>query len=273
ADGASTFATRDQATAAIEDLRAEAVRAPVRVLDRLAIVVAESDGTWYWEVVDTDREPIAEGSRTYADRNALNDELTSIQAEARNCIVFDIEDYVFRLHHQDGDEEQADGWTWELIDEDRNAITTSVRTYDTEREARDAIDRIRRIAPDAGSIDYDVAAFEVTETADGWRWRLIDEDDVTIAAGTEVHETEAAAIDELEGVKAVVADASILEIDTAAFELYENDDGWRWRLVDDDGDLVGRSIEAYAERSAAREEMRTVKELGPSARTAVAEYA
>ena len=273
ADGAAEYATRDQATAAIEGLREDAAAAPVRVIDRLAIVVTESDGTWRWEIVDIERESLAAGDRTYADRAAVDEEVRTLQREAGNTIVFDIDDYVFWLRDREGTGDADGGWDWRLIDEDRNAIATSATTYESERVAREAIDRIRRIAPDAGAIDYDVAAFELTETPEGWRWQLIDEDERVIAAGTEVHPSAEAAIEELEAVRAVVADASILEIDTAAFELYDGEDGWRWRLVDDSGDVVGRSIEAYADRGTAREEMRTVKELGPSARTAVAEYA
>lgn len=260
------YATRDQAVAAIRDCQPDASRARVTVLENLAISIAESEGTLRWEIVDAEMDRLAEGTHAYTDRRELDREVDAIRRRASDIDVFEFDGFVFWLR-QDGA-----GWSWRLVDEDRLVVAESAAPSDSEEAARRAIDRVRRLAPGAGSIDYDDAAFDIREGEDGWQWRLVDEDERVIASATDAYESRDRTIEELESIKDVVGSASILEFDTAAFELQETDDGWRWRLVDDRGDVVGRSLSSYPDRSQAREAMRTAKEVGPDARTAVAEY-
>jgi uncharacterized protein YegP (UPF0339 family) len=57
----------------------------------------------------------------------------------------------------------------------------------------------------------------------------------------------------------------VLELDGAAFELFETDEGrWRWRLVDD-GTALATSFRAHDDREDARRAMATVREHAPDA--------
>ena len=57
----------------------------------------------------------------------------------------------------------------------------------------------------------------------------------------------------------------MLELDGAAFELFETDEGrWRWRLVDD-GTALATSFRAHDDREDARRAMATVREHAPDA--------
>ena len=64
-------------------------------------------------------------------------------------------------------------------------------------------------------------------------------------------------------------DASIIEIDEPVFEFLERDDGWVWRLLDENGEPIAESVQAHESRQAAREEMRTAKEYGPDGEAVV----
>ena len=266
AHSAGEYSTRDQTVAAIEDLRSDAAEAGITTIKNAAIKVVESDGIWRWRIVDAARDPLADGDRTYSDRDRLDAEIGGITSQASDIIVFEIDGYVFRVR---GAEQ---GWEWQLIDEDRTTVARSVDPHDAEKAVRQTIDRVRRLAPDAGAIDYDPAAFELRETSDQWGWQLIDTDEHVIASGTETYDSRGETVDELEIIKSAVEGASIFEIDTAAFELQEDDDGWRWRLVDDNGNVIGYSRDNYKTRGGAREGLRTGKQMGPGAPTAVAEY-
>ncbi|MFB6298806.1 MAG: DUF1508 domain-containing protein [Halobacteriales archaeon] len=266
ADGTTTHATRDQTVAAIDDLRAEATRGAIKTFDELAIVLMENDGKFRWEIVDRDRSALATSSVVYSDRDRMERVIDEFRAHAAETVVFDIEDTVFRL------QQQEDGWWWSLIDESQTALMQAADPYPDERSARQAIDRIRRLAPEADTVDFEEAAFELFEDEEGWRWRLIDDRETTIAEGTDPYESRDGVVATVERIRDVVGGASIIEIDTATFELHRADSGWRWRLVSEHGDTIGRSLPTYPTRKDARESMQTVKEYGPDAQTLVAEY-
>jgi uncharacterized protein YegP (UPF0339 family) len=67
----------------------------------------------------------------------------------------------------------------------------------------------------------------------------------------------------------VLTTASLLEIESPAFELHEGDgdDGWRWRLVDTDGSTVAESKRTYPTRREAREALGGLRAFGPDAAT------
>ncbi|MDY6819068.1 MAG: DUF1508 domain-containing protein [Halobacteriales archaeon] len=266
ADGTSTHATRDQTVAAIEDLRAEAAQGTIKTFDNLAIVVMETDGKFRWQIVDRDRSPLATSSLVYSDRGRVEQVVDAFQTHAAETVVFDIEGTVFRLRQED------DGWHWALIDESRTALMEAADRYDDEQTARQVIDQVRRLAPEADAVDFEEAAFELFEDDAGWRWRLIDDRERTIAEGIEGHDSREAALSVVERIRTIVGGASIIEIDTATFELHRAESGWRWRLVNEHGDAIGQSLPTYPTRKEARESMQTVKEYGPEAQTLVAEY-
>ena len=126
------------------------------------------------------------------------------------------------------------------------------------------VEAVRRLAPIAGRVDFDVASFELFADEDErWHWRLIDEDGRTVATGTEGYPSSDAAREGLDEVRTVIENASILEIDGVSFELHRAEDGWVWRLIDSYGDVLAESTQSYEHRTDAREAMMAVKEHAP----------
>ena len=266
ADGTNTYTTRDQAMKAVESIREPADSGAVTVVDGLVVDLVPRDQEWVWRVFDGDRDHIAESVHTYPDESAARAEVEAVQTRATDITVFDIEGAAFKLTSDDGETGFA------LIDEDHDVLGESPHAFESREEANRTVDRIRQSAPSAETIEFEAAAFEVYQSTDGWRWRLIDEQHRGLAEATDPYDTREAAAADLEAVKSLVTDASILEIDTSAFELHEDDGEWRWQLIDQNGVTLGRSLKSHPSRESARESMLAFKELGADARISVAEY-
>ncbi|WP_049890110.1 DUF1508 domain-containing protein [Natronorubrum sulfidifaciens] len=256
ADDATAHPTRDELVENISDVRDSAADASSHPIGDVTVQLYES-GDWHWRLLDRDREEIADSTVSYGDRDAAMNAAKTLQAHAADAPIFAIEDAAIRL-------DATDGWTWELVDRDREVIASATDAVPTKDAVRSAIEDVRQLAPMAGRVDFDVASFElIADDDDRWRWRLIDEDGQTVATGTETHTSSEAARAALEDVRTLIEDASILEIDSVSFELHTAEDGWVWRLVDEYGSTMAESTQTYESRIEAREAMNDVKSQAP----------
>ncbi len=264
ADGVETRGTRDDAESHVEEVRSAAVGAPVDVLETYAIELATADA-WSWRVFDPSRAVVASGTRQYPDRDAAVRDIETLRANADSAPIFEIDESAIRLTHHD------DGFGWVLIDRERNTYAQSSTRYETRATTLDAIERLKELVPDAHTIDFGDAGFELFEDDDGWRWRLLDEAERVVATGATPFETQTEAKDRIETVRDFVATASVLEIDDPTFELNYQNDGWIWRLVDGNGNSLAQSTEVYPTRQEARAAMQTLKEQAPEGHVTVAQ--
>ncbi|SDC07800.1 YegP family protein [Natrinema hispanicum] len=248
--------TRDELIDGLEAIREAATSARRHTIGDVSVQLYGTD-EWQFRLLDRNREEIADSAVSYADRAAADDIVALLKSHALDAPIFAIEDAVIRL---DGD----DGWSWDLVDRDREVIAEAVDPVTTKDGLLETIDTIRQLAPLAGRVDFDVASFElVADDDDRWRWRLIDEDGRTVASGTETHETADAAREALADVRDLIESASILEIDSVSFELHTAEDGWVWHLIDEYGATMAESTQTYETRTAAREAMNDVKAQVP----------
>lgn len=257
------YATRDDAEAAIEGVKPTASTATVHTIEGLAFEI-DPRSDHRWDVIDHRREAIVEGSRSYADAAAAESAIGKLKANAAEATTFTIEDAAIRLQQSD------DGWSWELIDRDRTVYARSGGRFDTQSTAMDAIEKLQSLAPEAEFLEFETAGIEIIESDDGWRWQLLNGDEDVVAASATIYEERSALIDAIEDVRELLVDASILEIDDPTFELHQQEGGWIWRLVDENGIGLAESAESYPTRSAARERMNTLKEQAPDGSLSVA---
>lgn len=263
AESPSAFGTRHQVEAAVESLRGDATDASVTTLGELAVRLHPDD--WHWELVDADREPVATGRVTHDDRAAVESAVSDLRASAAETTVYEIRDAAFDCYRSE------EGWTWRLVDADHEPLARAAATYDDRAAVQSAVERVSALAPDADVVDYDDVAFELRSATDDWTWRLVDESGRALGAAAGYHDTREAAERDIEAARETFADASVLEIDSAAFEFHRTDEGWQWRLVDDHGDELARSIATFESRVGAQEDLSTVKSLGPDAWVSTAE--
>lgn len=111
------------------------------------------------------------------------------------------------------------------------------------------------------------STFELYEDAAGeWRWRLRHRNGNIIADSVEGYASKSGVEDAVEGVREYVPEADVLDVDPAAFEVYEDAAGeWRWRLRHRNGNIIADSGEGYSSRSAARDAVESVRRDAPEA--------
>ena len=258
AESGEVHPTKDELVDGLDDVREAADSAQTHTIGEVAVQLYESGG-WHWRLLDRDREEVADSTVTYDDRESAMAGAEALKTHVADAPIFAIEDAAIRL---DG----SDGWTWELVDREREVSASAVGAAASKAAVLDDIETVRQLAPMAGRVDFDVASFElVADEDDRWQWRLIDEDGRTIATGTEAHESTDAAREALEDVRELIAEASILEIDSVSFELHtaEGGDGWVWQLIDEYGTTMAESTQTYESRTEAREAMNDVKAHAP----------
>ncbi|WP_265108111.1 DUF1508 domain-containing protein [Halosolutus halophilus] len=250
--------TRDELVDSIDSIREAAASAQAYTVGDVAVQLYGSN-EWRFRLLDRDREEIADADGSYADRDAALAAVEELTAHADEAPIFAIEEAAIRL-------DSSEGWTWDLVDRDREVIASGVGTASNKEAVMSDIETVRDLAPIAGRVDFDVASFElVADEDDEWRWRLLDEDGRTVATGNESHVSNEAAREAIEDVRSLIEKASILEIDSVSFELHsaEDEDGWVWRLVDEYGTSMAESTQTYEARTEAREAMNNVKAHAP----------
>ncbi|PSP75302.1 DUF1508 domain-containing protein [Halobacteriales archaeon QS_1_68_20] len=266
AEGEDVYGTRDEAVSTIESVvREVAASASIDTIEELALQLTASGDRHSWRIIEPGRNVVASSSRAYGNRDDAIAEVETVRDHAADATVFELQAATFQLRGAD------DGWTWRLIDDERETIMQSPGSYETSEDAEAAIEEVRDVIRTADILDYDEAAFELVEREDHWTWRLIDEEGNSLASSENDYSNREDAKEALESVRRELHDASILEIDIAAFELQEADGLWRWRLIDENGNAIAQSLRTFDSRREARESMEMLKEHAPQAMTTVAE--
>ena len=291
------FAARDDAEAAAASVADFAADATVHTIADLAVRFrtaerpsdaeeAPPETAWHWEVVDRDRTRLASGTEAFGSRDAVAERARLYRDHAGAGSVFRVDPVAFRLD-EDSDSSSDGGWHWRLVDFDRNTLAVGTQTHDDRADARADLARVQELATEADLLDFDLAAFEVVEDGHGWRWRFIDTAGTVIGKSGPTYDSQREAQRALGHLRARLGDASLLDIDSPAFELHEADDEadenagpgtpttagsgteWRWRLVDTDGATIAESMRTYPTRREAREALDGLREFGADAATEV----
>lgn len=158
----------------------------------------------------------------------------------------------YELHEEEG------VWGWRLLGLD-GTTAVSGESYISRSEAVEAVESVRRGVDSAEVIDADPACFVVYRDDTGnWRWRL-------------VRGAETLAVCSQDYVERDGVETSVERLKTGEGterEVYEATNGWRWRLVHTNGEVLAESQHAYEERADAESAVEAVTELLGDADTA-----
>ena len=254
--GEESYSTRNELTQSVEDVKEAADGAEQNELSDVTVQI-HGNGVWKWRLLDLDRQEIATSEITYDNRGKVEAAVEELKSKAAEAPVFQIGKGIIRLTQDDG------GVGWELIDENRSVIGTAGDPLPDKDGALDVIEDLRRLAPLAGRVDFDVASFELVSEPEGWSWRMIDANGQIIAQSVQTFDSTDGVRSILSDVRGIIPEASILEIDGVSFELHAGDDGWYWTLVDEHGQVMSKSTKTYQNRTDAREAMNNIKSYAP----------
>jgi len=159
-------------------------------------------------------------------------------------------------------QDSADEWRWRLRHDNGNIIADPGEGYSRRAAVDEAVERMRTVAAEADTLDYEPAAFELYEDAGGeWRWRLRHRNGRILADSGEGYASRRNARDGIESVREHATDAD-------RYERYEDEAGdWRWRLVAPNGELVADSGQGYSRESTLEEAVERLARYAPEADT------
>jgi len=273
ATSADTYPDSEQAESAAAAVSEFAADATTHTIGDLAIRFtvdreepaeenADARERWHWKLIDRNRNEIAVGTETFSSRDAVAATARLVRDHAGAVTVFEVDPAAIRLDENDT------GWFWRLVDEDRETLAIGARAHGSREDARADLSRVRELAVGTELLDFDLAAFDVVERDGGWVWQFVDTRETVIGASP-TFDSRQAARRALADVRDRLRRASLLEIESPAFELHEAEDAWRWRLVDTDGATVAESMRTYQTRREARETLEGLREFGDDAPTEI----
>lgn len=252
---ATEYDDREAAEQAVGFLKDAGPEADVVTLERAAFAVAECDDRWRWQLVDDERTPLATSPDDYARRAAAEAAAERFAEGIADARVLDVETIGVELiphehEHGDGDE-SADGdrWTWRLVDGADEIVADATVAFADRPTAEEAAltalghldEAAVTVADEAAYERYPVSgtdcgsrsgswpdtgsdhAVDPGENESGWQWRLIDATDRVVARAPALVGDRADAKRATELFRETVPDATVLEIEDAAYEVFPAD--------------------------------------------------
>ncbi|NLV04875.1 DUF1508 domain-containing protein [Haloarcula rubripromontorii] len=244
---------------ATEDDTAEDVPVvPAPESDATFELFEDSAGEFRWRLRHDNGNIIADSGEGYASKSNVRRALESVRAYVPGAAYLKIDPVAYEVYA-----DAAGEFRWRLLHRNGNILADSGEGYSSRSNARRAARRVGELAPESAVDD----GFEVYEDAgEEWRWRLRADNGELVADSGEGYANRSKAMDAVERVQSYAADADLLEIGNAAFEVYEDRGAeWRWRLRHRNGEIIADSGEGYAERNKAVAAIERVKRHAPGA--------
>jgi len=217
----------------------------------------DKGGEFRWRLRHDNGNVLADSGEGYASKSNVRRALKSVRAHVPGAAYLRVDPVAFEVYA-----DKAGRYRWRLLHKNGEILGDSGEGYDTRAAARRAADEVRSVAPDATVGD----GFEVYEdTAGEFRWRLRNDEGIVADSG-EGYTERNKAVRAVERVQNYTAEADLLAIGSAAFEVYEDTAGkWRWRLRHRNGRIIADGGQGFPKRSAAVESIERVKRHGPGA--------
>jgi uncharacterized protein YegP (UPF0339 family) len=243
---------------------------------------SDGDGKHRWQLSHENGETIADSVQGYSSENARNNTIEYVRSYVQVADYLPIDPAAFELC-RDG----KGNHRWRLLHRNGKVLTSATKRHDTRQEARAAIDEFsEKIAatertatqvfqdkPDQAQIreavsksDAPVIGLIYQDSPNEWRLLLSYSNGRVIGESGDWYVSRSNAREALERAIDSAPKAEVLDIGTAAFEIYEDNSGtWRWRLRHRSGRVMAGCNNGYSSQAAAAAAITSVKRNAPGA--------
>jgi uncharacterized protein YegP (UPF0339 family) len=222
----------------------------------------DSGGDHRWRLRHDNGNIIADGGQGYSSADSRDNGIERVQGYVQSADYLRIDPAAFELFQDKGGK-----YRWRLLHKNGNILADGGQGYASRQKARQGVDSVQRNV-DGGNADFEV----YEDNAGEYRWRLTHQNGNIIADGGEGYASKSGAEDAVERVTEYAPEAHVLDIGSAAFEIYEDaGEEWRWRLRHRNGRILADSGQGYASRSGAEDGINSVKRNAPNADVTAAE--
>jgi len=217
----------------------------------------DSAGEYRWRLEHTNGNIIADSGEGYTERREADAAIERVRERVGPAQYLRADPTAYEVY-----QDSADEWRWRLIHKNGQILADGGEGYASRSGARDAVDRVRT-ALESGD-EYE---FEVFEDEGGkYRWRLEASNGEIVADSGQGFSEERGANQSIERVEGHSADAAVLDIGLAAFEVFEDKGGkYRWRLRHRNGNILADGGQGYSSRTKAFDGIDSVKRNAPNA--------
>jgi len=237
----------DDAPAFVQDIDSNATFEPYE----------DNAGEHRWRLRHDNGNVLADSGEGYASENGRNDAIDRVRLYVQSADYLRVNPAAFEIYRDKGGK-----YRWRLLHKNGNILADSGEGYSSRQNARNGIDSVKRNAGEGGSAEFEV----YEDSAGDHRWRLRHDNGNIIADSSEGYASGSGARDAVDRVRGLASEAHVLDIGSAAFEIYEDrSEEWRWRLRHRNGNILADSGEGYADRSGAEEGLHSVKRNAPNA--------
>ncbi len=209
-----------------------------------------------WRLRHDDDEILADSATAYASDTTRDRVVRYVRQFAQTADYLRLDPAAFEIAR-----DRSGRFRWRLLYSDGTVLAEADEGCRSPQQARKRVAALRQAAsegPDAFGVDGD---------GDGFRWRLVSGNGTVVAESEKHYDSEQAAAEGIERLCWSAPDATVLDIGSAVFELYEDGDAYRWRLRHRNGSVLAVAGESFPSWSATSDSARSVKRNVPGADT------
>lgn len=171
-------------------------------------VFKDKQNKFRWRLVHKNGKILARSGQGYSSRQKTTQGIDSVQ---ENIDTDNAESEIYK--------DKSDKYRWRMRHKNGNIISASVRGFDTEDNAQDALNRFKNNTKEANRLDIGSAVFEIYKDSESkFRWRLRHRNGNIISDSGQGYSSKQGAINGINSVKRDVTSAEIEEVETVEVE-------------------------------------------------------
>lgn len=212
-------------------------------------------GNWRWHLQHQNGRVLADSGESFDSKANARRAILSVQETAGPADALTFDPTGFQVY-----QDRAGEYRWRLIHRNGNILADGGQGYASRSNADRAV---RRLRDDPGSLDLEVYEDE----GDAYRWRMTAQNGEIVADSGQGYTRKADAQESADRIGKHAANADVLDIGLAAFEVYNDaPEVSQWRLRHRNGNILAKGTEGgYTSDRGAREGILSVKRHVPGA--------